>query len=179
MNMIGYFRNPELTQQAFTGDGYFRTGDRGELDEAGRLRLVGRLKEEFKTAKGKFVVPARIEELLSSSTLLESVAIFGVGMTLPFALAVLAPAKRQECADAGGRAAVEAELVAVLDQVNPQLEQHERLRFLAISFESWTMQNGFLTPTLKVRRPAIEQRFSVEFKAWEQQGSKVVWLEHK
>jgi long-chain acyl-CoA synthetase len=179
MNMIGYFRNPELTQQAFTSDGYFKTGDRGEIDAAGRLRLMGRLKEEFKTAKGKFVVPARIEELLSFSTLFESVAIFGAGMTLPFALAVLAPAKRQECADASGRAAVERELVAALEQVNPQLEQYERLRFLAISFEPWTTQNGFLTPTLKVRRPALEQRFSPEYKAWEQQGRKVVWLENK
>jgi long-chain acyl-CoA synthetase len=179
MNMIGYFRNPELTQQAFTSDEYFRTGDRGMLDAAGRLRLVGRLKEEFKTAKGKFVVPARIEELLSSSTLFESVAIFGAGLTLPFALAVLTPAKRQQCADASGRAAVEAELVAVLEQVNPQLEQYERLRFLAISFEPWTTQNGFLTPTLKVRRLALEQRFSAEYKAWERQGNKVVWLENR
>ncbi|MGO9340332.1 MAG: AMP-binding acetyl-CoA synthetase, partial [Terracidiphilus sp.] len=72
-----------------------------------------------------------------------------------------------------------AELVAVLEQVNAQLEQHERLRFLAISFEPWTAQNGFLTPTLKVRRTALEQRFSAEFKAWERQGSKVVWLESK
>jgi long-chain acyl-CoA synthetase len=179
MNMIGYFRNPELTRQAFTSDGYFKTGDRGQLDLAGRLRLVGRLKEEFKTAKGKFVVPARIEELLSFSTLFESVAIFGAGLTLPFALAVLASAKRHECAEASGRAAVERELVAVLEQVNPQLEQYERLRFLAISFEPWTTQNGFLTPTLKVRRPALEQRFSPEYKAWEQRGRKVVWLENQ
>jgi long-chain acyl-CoA synthetase len=179
MNMTGYFRNPELTQQAFTGDGYFRTGDRGVMDDAGRLRLLGRLKEEFKTAKGKFVVPARIEGLLSFSTLFESVAILGVGLTLPFALAVLTPAKRQQCADASGRAAVEAELVALLEHVNPQLEQYERLRFLAISFEPWTTQNGFLTPTLKVRRTAIEQRFSAEYKAWEQQGNKVVWLENR
>ncbi|MGB8259765.1 MAG: AMP-binding protein [Terracidiphilus sp.] len=179
MNMTGYFRNPELTEQAFTNDGYFRTGDRGKLDEAGRLRLLGRLKEEFKTAKGKFVVPARIEELLSSATLFESVAIFGAGMTLPFALAVLTPAKRHQCADASGRAAVEAELVALLEQVNPQLEQYERLRFLAITFEPWTTHNGFLTPTMKVRRPALEQRFSVEYKAWERQGAKVVWLENE
>jgi len=179
MNMIGYFRNPALTEQAFTSDGYFKTGDRGELDSAGRLRLKGRLKEEFKTAKGKFVVPARIEELLSVSTLFESVAIFGAGLTLPFALAVLTPAKRQECADARGRAAVEAELEAVLEKVNPQLEQYERLRFLAISFEPWTTQSGFLTPTLKVRRPALEQRFSAQYKTWEQQGRKVVWLENQ
>jgi long-chain acyl-CoA synthetase len=179
MNMTGYFRNPELTAQAFTSDGYFRTGDRGMLDAAGRLRLLGRLKEEFKTAKGKFVVPARIEELLSFSTLFESVAIFGAGLTLPFALAVLTPAKRQQCADSSGRAAVEAELVALLEHVNPKLEQYERLRFLAISREPWTTQNGFLTPTLKVRRPALEQRFSAEYKAWEQQGNKVVWLENR
>ena len=63
--------------------------------------------------------------------------------------------------------------------MNPQLEQYERLRFLAISFEPWTTQNGFLTPTLKVRRMALEQRFSADYKAWERHGNKVVWLGSK
>ncbi|HEY4009988.1 MAG TPA: AMP-binding protein, partial [Acidobacteriaceae bacterium] len=75
MNLLGYYKNPELTAQAFTDDGYFRTGDRGEIDKQGRLRIIGRLKEEFKTSKGKYVVPAPIEKLLSLSTMFESVCV--------------------------------------------------------------------------------------------------------
>lgn len=177
MNMIGYFRNPELTQAAFTPDGYFHTGDRGEIDQAGRLRLIGRLKEEFKTAKGKFVVPSRIEKLLSLSTLFESVAIFGAGMSFPFALAVPVPEKRMENQTAEERSAIEAELLTLLDQVNAQLEQHEQLRFIVLSKEPWTTSNGFLTPTLKVRRSAIEERYAQQFCDWEKRGQRVIWAE--
>lgn len=177
MNMIGYFRNPELTQEVFTPDGYFRTGDRGEIDKAGRLRLIGRLKEEFKTAKGKFVVPSRIEKLLSLSTLFESVAVFGEGMAFPFALAVLVPEKRITCETPQEPTTIEAELLLLLDQVNAQLEHHECLRFIAISKEPWTTNNGLLTPTLKVRRSAIEQRYAQQFCGWEKMNQKVLWLE--
>ncbi len=177
MNMLGYFRNAELTRAAFTADGFFRTGDHGEIDSAGRLRLSGRLKEEFKTAKGKFVVPDRIEKLLSLSTLFESTAIFGAGMTLPFALVVLVADKRQECRDPHARTLAVAEIEALLEHVNAQLEHHEQLRFIAVTAEPWTVQNNFLTPTLKVRRAALEQHFSTRFAAWEARGEKVVWLE--
>ncbi len=177
MNMLGYFRNPELTREVFTDDGFFRTGDRGVLDELGRLRLIGRLKEEFKTTKGKYVSPGPIEKLLSCSYLFESVAVFGSGMTAPFAMAVLAPPLRTELAPAGHRADIEAKLVAELNTVNAQLEHHEQLRFLVISEQPWTIDNELLTPTLKVRRTALEQRFSPRFAAWETSQTKVLWME--
>lgn len=176
MNMLGYYRNPELTQQAFTQDGYFRTGDHGEIDALGRLRLIGRLKEEFKTAKGKFVVPGHVEELLALSLLFESVAVFGAGMTSPFVLAVLASAVRDECRQPEKRAVLERELISVLDQVNSRLEHHEQLRFIVLCREPWTPSNGLLTPTLKVRRSALEQKFSPSFNAWEKSQIKVIWL---
>lgn len=177
MNMLGYFRSPELTREAFTEDGYFHTGDRGEIDESGRLRLIGRLKEEFKTAKGKFIVPSRIENLLSLSALFEATAVFGIGMTFPFAMVVPVSEKRNSCQTAQDRAAIEADLVSVINQVNAQLEPHEKLCFIAVCGKPWTTENGFLTPTLKVRRAALEQHFSARFNAWEALQRKVIWLE--
>ena len=177
MNMLGYYRNPDLTKEAFTDDGYFRTGDRGEIDELGRLRLIGRLKEEFKTAKGKYVVPGQIEKLLSVSFLFESVVVFGSGMTGPFVMAVLSPPIRKELPPPGQRADIESKLLAELDSVNAQLEHHEQLRFIVISEQPWTIDNDLLTPTLKVRRPALEKCFAPRFAAWEASQSKVIWME--
>jgi long-chain acyl-CoA synthetase len=177
MNMLGYYRNPELTREVFTDDGFFRTGDRGEIDECGRLRLIGRLKEEFKTSKGKYVAPGQIEKLLAVSYLFESVAVFGSGMTAPFAMAVLTPPLRKELAPSGHRADIEAKLLAELNSVNSQLEHHEQLRFLVISEQPWTIDNELLTPTFKVRRAALEQRFSPRFAAWESSQTKVIWME--
>ena len=177
MNMVNYFRNAELTHAAFTPDGFLRTGDRGEMDADGRLRLIGRLKEEFKTSKGKYVYPARIEEKLTVSGLFESVAVFGAGFNQPFAFAVLSPERRAACLTPSGRAAVEAELESRIDRINESLELAERLSFLAISHDPWTVENGYLTPTLKVRRFALEQRYSSQFQQWEHRGEKIVCLE--
>jgi long-subunit acyl-CoA synthetase (AMP-forming) len=177
MNMLGYYRNAELTREAFTQDGYFRTGDRGEIDALGRLRLVGRLKEEFKTSKGKYVAPAQIEKRLSLFTLFESVAVFGAGMTAPFAMAVLVPGMREECQKQERRAQVESQMSAVLDDVNAQLEHHEHLRFLVLCQQTWSVESGLLTPTLKVRRPLLEQRFGQRFNEWEEAQLKVIWVD--
>ena len=177
MNMLGYYRNPELTRDVFTDDGYFRTGDRGEIDELGRLRLIGRLKEEFKTSKGKYVAPSQIEKLLSVSTLFESVAVFGSGMTAPFAMAVLTPPLRKELPPRNHRNDLEAKLLAELEAVNAQLEHHEQLRFIVICEQPWTIDNELLTPTLKVRRATLEQRFSPNFNPWENSQQKVIWME--
>lgn len=175
MNMLGYYRNPELTGQAFTADGYFRTGDRGEIDEEGRLRIVGRLKEEFKTAKGKYVVPASIEKLLSLSTMFESVCVLGSGLSAPFALAVLVPELRTAAESPPRREALETALKQEMDRVNNHLDQHEQLRFIVVCQQPWTADNGLLTPTLKVRRTALEERFESSFRVWEQAKTPVLW----
>jgi len=178
MNMIGYYMNPELTQQAFTEDGYFRTGDRGEIDEEGRLRIVGRLKEEFKTAKGKYVVPSPIEKLLSLSPMFESVCVLGSGMPAPFGLAVLTPELRKIASSSEQRKALETAIAHELDRVNSHLDQHEQLRFMVVCAQPWTADNGLLTPTLKVRRAALEQQFESNFIGWEQAKTRVLWQEN-
>jgi long-chain acyl-CoA synthetase len=176
MNFAGYYQHPEATEACFTSDGFFRTGDRGEIDEQNRLRIIGRIKEEFKTSKGKYVVPAQIEKALSLSQMFESVCVLGSGMTAPFAMVVLAPAKRELCAAPDGRAEIEKQLAAELELVNAQHEHHEHLKFLVIDSQPWSVENSLLTPTLKVRRTALENRFSPQFDAWEKQKKSVIWL---
>jgi long-subunit acyl-CoA synthetase (AMP-forming) len=177
MNMLSYYKNAELTQKAFTENGYFCTGDRGEIDEEGRLRIVGRLKEEFKTSKGKYVIPAPIEKLLSLSTMLESVCVLGSGMAAPFGLAVLTPELRSAAESPSRREALDVALAHELDRVNGHLDQHEQLRFMVVCQQPWTADNGLLTPTLKVRRTVLEQRFNSSFTAWEQAKTRVLWQE--
>jgi len=175
MNLMGYYKDPDLTQRAFTDDGYFHTGDRGEIDEEGRLRIVGRLKEEFKTAKGKYVVPAPIEKLLSLSTMFESVCVLGSGMSAPFCLAVLVPDLRDAAASPSRRETLSKALAHELDRVNSHLDPHEHLRFLVVCHQPWTPDNGLLTPTLKVRRSVLEERFNNSFAKWEQSKVRVLW----
>lgn len=175
MNLLGYYKNADLTHYAFTDDGYFRTGDRGEIDEQGRLRIVGRLKEEFKTSKGKYVVPAPIEKLLSLSTMFESVCVLGSGMSAPFCLVVLVPELRSAADSASHRETLNRTLMHEIDRVNSQLDPHEQLRLLVVCREPWTADNGLLTPTLKVRRTALEERFNSRFTKWEQSKDRVLW----
>jgi long-chain acyl-CoA synthetase len=177
MNMAGYFRNRALTQSSFTGDGYFRTGDRGEIDAEGRLRIIGRLKEEFKTSKGKYIIPAPIEHELTTTGLFDSVCVLGAGMTGPFAAVVLVQEKRALCASTETRAQLEAELEQVRLRVNDRFEHHEQLRFVVVVPQPWTVDNGLLTPTLKVRRARVEEMFAPSFSAWEDTGKTILWPE--
>ncbi|MBU3029258.1 AMP-binding protein [Paracoccus marinaquae] len=173
--MLGYFRDPELTRAAFTEDGFFRTGDMGEIDEDGRLRITGRVKEIFKTSKGKYVAPAPIEERLISHPGIEVACVMGAGMPQPFGLLMLNAEARGAFSGEAGRARLEEELEALRRRVNAALEDHERLDFLAISDEQWTIANGYLTPTMKVRRNVIEKRYEPRFESWYDTRRAVIW----
>lgn len=150
-----YYKQPELTAAAFTDDGYFRTGDKAEWDEAlEAYRITGRVKDIFKSAKGKYVTPVPIESRLSGNPLLEQVCVMGTGLPAPVAVVVLAEAARNLPAEN-----VEASLRSLLTDVNRHLESHERLSHIVIVDDEWTTANGLLTPTLKVKRDVLEDRY--------------------
>jgi long-subunit acyl-CoA synthetase (AMP-forming) len=171
--MMGYYRQPELTAQSTTQDGYFRTGDRGEVDDAGRLRITGRVKELFKTSKGKYVAPAPIENKLTHPKL-EAVCVTGPAHPQPFALLMPSMDARKELAAPESRAALTAELQALLDGVNAGLEDHEKLSFAVVVSDLWTTDNGFLTPTLKIKRSIIEERYLPRAQQWAGLGRKMI-----
>ena len=148
-----YYRAPEKTAAAFTGD-WFHTGDCGETLDDGAYKIVGRVKEQFKTAKGKYVTPVPIEQMLCRNSLIEQICVMGIGLKQPLALLVLAIGH-----DANDPA-VASKLTATLNEVNAELESHQRLDYLFLCKDSWTVENDLLTPTLKMKRDEIEQFYS-------------------
>lgn len=175
--MLGYFKDPEATAQAFTPDGFLRTGDRGEIDERARLKLTGRVKELFKTAKGKYVAPAPIENLINSDPHVEASCVAGHGEPAPHAVVILSEQIANKLSDPGIRSSVESSLHALFDRVNATLEDHEKLAFVAVAADRWTIENGLLTPTLKIRRAAIETTYARHVRRWYAANRPVVWHE--
>jgi long-chain acyl-CoA synthetase len=169
--MLGYYKDAALSASAFTADGFFKTGDRGEYDEAGRLKITGRVKELFKTSKGKYVSPAPIENRFAHP-LVEAVCVTGLGYPQPFVLLMPSVAARQKLQEA--REAVVSAWEELLDEVNGTLEDHEKLSHAVVMHEPWTTDNGFLTPTMKIKRSVIEDLFRAKFAAWAGRGVKVV-----
>ena len=174
-NMMGYYKQPELTAECYTEDRYFRTGDRGERDEEGRLKITGRVKELFKTSKGKYVAPVPIENLLNNNSHVEMCCVTGSGHPQPYALVLLAEELRPTLNDDAVRATLEAELDALLNEVNQEVEGFERLQFLVVVKDPWLIENGFLTPTMKMKRSMLEDTYGPKTDGWYAAAQRVVW----
>ncbi|WP_219405989.1 AMP-binding protein [Pseudomonas sp. Colony2] len=172
--MLGYYKDPAKTAETLTADGFLRTGDKGEQGTDGRLRLTGRLKEIFKTSKGKYVAPAPIENRLAEHARIEQVCVVGDGLSAPMGLCVLSAVGLQDAAGAG-RQALQGSLERLLEEVNQVLDKHERLRQLVVVKDSWAVENGFLTPTLKIKRNVIESAYGSQFLAWSERSEAVLW----
>jgi len=175
--MMGYFKQPEMTAESFTEDGYFRTGDRGERDEQGRLKITGRVKELFKTSKGKYVAPAPIENLLNNHSEVELCCVTGSGNPQPYALILPAEELRPKLRDPAERERFGAEMNGLLKSVNEEVEAFERLQFLVVVKDPWAIENGFLTPTMKIKRTTIEDNYAPMSEGWYGAGQRVVWEE--
>ncbi len=168
--MMGYYKAPELTAEVLGSDDFLKTGDRGEIDAAGRLTITGRVKDLFKTSKGKYVAPVPIENRLGNHPMIEAVCVTGPSQPQPFALVMLA----HQAIDTE-KQALTPQLEALLGEVNATLEDHEHLDYLVVVAEQWTMENGFLTPTMKIRRNIIEEQYLSRAEGWQCQKRAVVW----
>ena len=171
----GYYKQPELTAASFTEDGFFRTGDLGEFSPDGMLKLTGRAKELFKTAKGKYVAPAPIENLINVHPVVELSLVSGVGQPAAYAIVVLAEDLRPRVSDPTVRAQVQAELERLLDRVNQGLADYEQLRMVVVAREPWSIENGCLTPTMKIKRSRIEAAVAPQVERWYAEPKKVLW----
>ena len=173
--MVGYYKHPELTAEVFTPDGFFHTGDKGVLTEKGLLKLTGRVKEIFKTSKGKYVAPAPIENQLNAHPLVEMAIVSGVGQSAAYAMVVLAEDIRPRVLDASVRARVESELDLLLKNLNRSLADYEKLQMLVIAPVPWSIENGCLTPTMKIKRSRIEASVEAAVPGWYSNGKPVQW----
>jgi len=173
--LTGYYKRPDLDAEAFTDDGFFRAGDLGELRADGLLKITGRVKELFKTAKGKYIAPAPIENELNAHPMVEMSIVSGVGQPAAHAIVVLAEDLRPRLEDAGVRAQVEAAMTELLAQVNSRLPDYAQLRMVVIAREPWSIENGCLTPTMKLKRAKIEALTEPQVDAWYADHRTVQW----
>ena len=174
--MVGYYKRPDLDAEVFTEDGYFRTGDKGERRADGLLKLTGRVKELFKTSKGKYVAPAPIENKINACNLIETSMVSGVGQPSAFAMVVLAETVRPKLGEPGVKEQITAELTQLLKDVNAGLPDYEKLQMIVINPEPWSIENGCLTPTMKIKRARIESNVTPKLDAWYASKEKVQWL---
>jgi long-chain acyl-CoA synthetase len=175
--MLGYYKQPELTRLAFTDDGWLHTGDKGALDAAGNLKITGRVKDLFKTSKGKYVAPAPIEDKLVMHAAVEACCVTGANLGQPIGLMMLNENALKKIADPVGRGELEASLAEHMNEINAALDPHERLGCLVVMTDAWTIDNDLITPTLKVKRNRIEDLFAKNYETWSRMGKVVVWHE--
>jgi long-subunit acyl-CoA synthetase (AMP-forming) len=174
-DMVGYYKQPELTAECYTDDGFFKTGDRGEYNPEGLLRITGRVKELFKTSKGKYVAPVPVENLLNSDSHVELSCVAGLGRPACYAVLQLAEGLGPKIADPAFKAELSKKLEALLNSVNSRVEGYEQLQFVAVAKEEWGVGNNFLTPTLKIKRDVIESSYEPFLDSWYDSRKKVIW----
>jgi long-subunit acyl-CoA synthetase (AMP-forming) len=160
-NTIGYFKEPSLTQELYTEDGWLKTGDQGELSHDGFISIIGRVKDNFKTAKGHYVAPAPIENKLNTHEYIEQVCVVGINLPQPIVLVVLSALGKSK-----DRSDILSALQLLRDKVNPALRNYEHLKKMVIVKEDWNVENECLTPTMKIKRPSIEKKYQANFEPW-------------
>ena len=149
----GYYQQPDKTAELIQG-GWLHTGDRFRQDEDGFLYITGRIKDYFKTIHGKFVAPTPIEALFAENPCVEQQCLLGLGMAKTVMIAVVS-----ESMGATPREDIEASVTSTIGSMNASLEKHARLAGVVLTYAPWTIESGVLTPTLKIKRDQIVDRF--------------------
>ncbi len=173
--MLGYYKEPELSSATLTADGWLKTGDKGRIDAQGCLHITGRVKDLFKTAKGKYVAPAPIEDKLGAHEAVEACVVTGANLGQPLGIVMLSAEAAAQATDAGYRSKLEASLQQHLKQINVGLDPHEQLQCIVVVTTPWTVDNDLITPTFKVKRNRIEDVYAANYERWENSGKKVIW----
>ena len=167
--MDGYYKDEEQTNGTIK-DGWLYTGDEGEIDSEGFLKITGRVKDIFKTSKGKYVAPSPIELKLSANKNIEQVCIVGTEIPQPIALVVLSDRGKNKTKED-----LISSLEKTLEVVNPKLEKHEKIHNIIIVKEEWTIENNLLTPTMKIKRNAIEKIYRINYQEWYDSSKRIVF----
>ena len=167
--MTGYYKNPEKTAEVLV-DGWMHSGDRGTIDENGFVRVVGRVKDAFKTSKGSYITPNPLEEVLSKNDYIEQCCIAGLGIPQPICLVNLS-----EQGLKASKEEVEESFCRDLKKLNDSVSNFERVSTILVNKETWSEGNDLLTPTLKVRRGSIDDHYGHQFEKWCEAKSEVIW----
>ncbi len=167
----GYFKNEEMTKEAFTADGFFKTGDIGHFDEEGYLHITDRKKEMFKTSGGKYIAPQVIENLAKASKFIEQIMVVGDGEKMPCAFVqpdfnfIKNWAERKELkigetpAEMVKSPELKERIGKEIAYLNTKLGNWEQIKKFELTPEVWSIELGLLTPTLKLKRKAVKERY--------------------
>ena len=168
--MKGYFKDPQKTAEVIDSEGWLHTGDVGELDDQGFLKITGRVKDTFKTTKGEFIVPAPIEWGFATNNFIEQICVTGRTLDQPIALVVLS-----EIGLKAPKSEVTASLDATRKEVNASLPNYARIEKIIITKEGWSVDNGILTPTLKIKRNVLEDRYIFLIEKSAKTSETIIW----
>ena len=173
--MMGYWNNPDAAATMFTADGWLNTGDTARIDEAGHIFITGRLKEVIVLSNGEKVPPVDIEVAIMRDPLFEQVLLIGEGKPFLSAIAVLKQEEWDKMAAALGVDSQaeeslrdESVLHRALERVGAQMREfpgYAQVRRITLTLEPWTMDNGLLTPTMKLKRAKVMEKFYAELDA--------------
>jgi long-chain acyl-CoA synthetase len=166
----GYYKDPDQTKLIFDEEGYFKTGDQGQISADGFLTITGRIKDLFKTDKGKYIAPAPIEVKLLQNVDIEQVCIVGMGVPQPLMLTVLSAKGKSK-----SKEEITKSLTQTISEINPVLESYEAIEKAVIMKTDWTIESGLITPTLKVKRNEIEKIHLPTYPKWYAMEGTVVW----
>lgn len=169
--MLGYYKLPELTAEVIDNDGWFHTGDLGEFNQYGLLKITGRMKNLFKTSLGKYINPDIIERKFTESNFFENIVVFGENEK--YAAALIIPdfdfikswCKKHEISytndhDILNNQDVKTRLANEIKRINSFFGDTEKIKRYCFIEDSWTVANGILTPTLKVKRSVVKEKYS-------------------
>ena len=167
--MKGYYKNEELTNTTLRG-GWLHTGDKGFLDEDNYLHITGRVADSFKTSKGEYIEPLTLEQYFVNINEIEEVCVVGLGIAQPLCLIQLS-----EIGKNTSREVISKMLTDRLAKVNSDLVNYKKISTLIIVKDEWTQQNGIVGPTQKLKRGAIEDKYSKDYLNWHNFNEEVIF----
>jgi long-chain acyl-CoA synthetase len=167
--MQGYYKDPELTSQTIV-HGFLHTGDMGKLSSDGYLTITGRVKDIFKTRKGEYIAPAPIEKIFQALDVIDQACVMGSHYHQPFIILVLSGFGKRE-----PKSAIQRILETTLQDYNKDCMEYQRLKKAIILKEEWTPDNGLLTPSLKMKRNVLSEKYEVTFGKIYESEEEVSW----
>ncbi|MGB1971151.1 MAG: AMP-binding protein [Flavobacteriaceae bacterium] len=167
--MKEYYKQPELTAEVLK-DGWLHTGDQGHVDEDGFLFITGRVKDMFKTSKGKYIEPLILESYFADILEFEQICVAGLGLPQPICLVVLS-----EIGKSKSKEALTLFLNQRLEEVNEQLAGYKKISTIIVVNDEWTVENGLTTPTLKIKRNQVDKKYENNYEAWHKDTATVLY----